>query len=221
MTPKGNRVLAVEFALGSDLNSASDHSVTQDWILDLTEEEICCSWSWGMARMPTEASEPPAATLPPHLLPSSLAHLPPPTHPPYSRMIFPSTSPSMVFLCLEKKGKNWIGSPAAFRKKPQSLSLMRGGGRQPSSLFSSLHQLRFVPAAPSPASCSTCPSSRQQLLSACCFSDPTTSLPSVTQPLLQGLPLTPSTLQPIAHKQPEGSFKNIACMVSLTCLKSL
>lgn len=137
MTPKGNRALAVEFALGSDLNSASDHSVSQDWILDLTEEEICCSWSWGMARMPIEASEPPAATLPP-LLPSSLAHLPPPTHPPYSRMIFPSTSPSMVFLCLEKKGKNWIGSPAAFRKKPQSLSLMRGGGRQPSSLFSSL-----------------------------------------------------------------------------------
>lgn len=135
MMPKGNSILAFEFALGSDLNTANDHSVTQDWVLDLTEEEICCSWSWGMARMPTEASEPPAATLPPHLLPSSLAHLPPPTHLPYSRMIFPSTSPSMVFLCLEKKGKNRIGFPAAFRKKPQSLSLMRRGGRRPSSLF--------------------------------------------------------------------------------------
>ena len=89
MTPKGNRALAVEFALGSDLNSASDHSVSQDWILDLTEEEICCSWSWGMARMPIEASEPPAATLPP-LLPSSLAHLPPPTHPPRGRPGQPS-----------------------------------------------------------------------------------------------------------------------------------
>lgn len=138
MMPKGNRTLAFEFALGPDLNSANDHSVTQDWILDLTEEEICYSWSWGVARMPIEASEPPAATLPPHLLPSSLAHLPPPTHPPYSRMIFPSTSPSMVFLCLEKKEKNRIGFPAAFRKKPQSPSLMRGGGRRPSSLFSRL-----------------------------------------------------------------------------------
>ena len=121
MTPKGNRALAVEFALGSDLNSASDHSVSQDWILDLTEEEICCSWSWGMARMPIEASEPPAATLPP-LLPSSLAHLPPPTHPPYSRMIFPSTSPSMVFLCLEKKEKTGLVPLLPSGKSPRALA---------------------------------------------------------------------------------------------------
>lgn len=35
---KGNRALTIGICSGVRLNSASDHSVTQDWILDLTEE---------------------------------------------------------------------------------------------------------------------------------------------------------------------------------------
>lgn len=57
-----------------------------------------------------------------HLLPSSLAHLPPPTHPPYSRMIFPSTSPSMVFLCLEKKEEKLDWFPCCLGKKLEALA---------------------------------------------------------------------------------------------------
>lgn len=165
-----------------------------------------------MARMPVEASEPSASPLPPCLLPSSLAHPPPPTLPPCGRMIFPKHRSQHG---LSLPGEEPVLAPLLpSGKSPRALALQGevGGGPHLSSLIS-FHQpcLRASCTQPLTMLCSACPSSSQQLPSACYFVDPTTSLPPGTRPLLQGLPLTPSSLQSIFHKQLEGSFKNVMC----------
>lgn len=159
---------------------------------------------WGWLGCLLGASEPPAATLPSPTSPS-LQPRPPASHPPTLQQNDLSKHKSQHGLSLPgEKGKTGLVPLLPSGKKPQNLSLMRGGGEaalisllvsSPTALCASCTQPRIVLYLPILQTTVT-----ERLL----FLGSNHFLPRVTQPLLQGLPLTPSTLQPIAHKQPRG-----------------